>query len=129
MISSFLVQELRSVPHNRILACGSMVLSVLCVFGFCALRAQKPNHKKKLKYSCEQSRLDSYWFVYFGLILIYLITFNKYVVVPSDSRAQTFDDLRGQLLAYNEPHSLSGYQVVRAHLASQGDRHSEEHMS
>jgi phosphonate transport system substrate-binding protein len=43
------------------------------------------------------------------------------LVVPADSRAQKFADLRGKLLAYNEPNSYSGYQVVRAHLASLGE--------
>ena len=42
------------------------------------------------------------------------------LVVPADSHARNLADLRGQLLAYNEPNSYSGYQVVRAHLASQG---------
>jgi phosphonate transport system substrate-binding protein len=43
------------------------------------------------------------------------------VVVPADSRMQTFADLRGKIIAYNEPNSYSGYQVVRAHLASLGE--------
>ena len=43
------------------------------------------------------------------------------VIVPADSRLQVFADLRGRRLAYNEPNSYSGYQVVRAHLASQGE--------
>ena len=43
------------------------------------------------------------------------------VIVPADSRAQTFADLRGKRLAYNEPNSYSGYQVVRAHLAALGE--------
>ena len=43
------------------------------------------------------------------------------IVVPAASRAQTFGDLRGGCLAYNEPQSFSGYQIVRAHLAAHGE--------
>jgi len=43
------------------------------------------------------------------------------VIVPTESRTQTFADLRGNVLAYNEPNSYSGYQVVRAHLAALGE--------
>jgi phosphonate transport system substrate-binding protein len=43
------------------------------------------------------------------------------IVVPAASCVQKFADLRGKLLAYNEPNSYSGYQVVRAHLASLGE--------
>jgi phosphonate transport system substrate-binding protein len=43
------------------------------------------------------------------------------LIVPADSRVRIFADLRGKLLAYNEPNPYSGYQAVRAHLASQGE--------
>jgi phosphonate transport system substrate-binding protein len=43
------------------------------------------------------------------------------VIVPADSRVQTFADLHGKAFAYNEPNSYSGYQTVRAHLASLGE--------
>jgi ABC-type phosphate/phosphonate transport system substrate-binding protein len=39
------------------------------------------------------------------------------VVVRSDSRFRTFEDLRGARWAYNEPRSHSGYQVVRERLS------------
>ncbi len=39
------------------------------------------------------------------------------VVVRSDSRFRTFDDLRGATWAYNEPSSHSGYHCVRWFLA------------
>jgi phosphonate transport system substrate-binding protein len=42
------------------------------------------------------------------------------VIVSADSRAQSFAALRGKVFAYNEPNSYSGYQAVRAHLASLG---------
>ena len=44
------------------------------------------------------------------------------VVVRSDSRFTTFPDLRGASWAYNEPGSHSGYNVVRYHLATLGER-------
>lgn len=40
------------------------------------------------------------------------------VVVRQTSPYQAFDDLRGATWAYNEPGSHSGYNVVRAHLAT-----------
>jgi phosphonate transport system substrate-binding protein len=43
------------------------------------------------------------------------------VVVRRRSRFRTFADLRGAIWAYNEPHSHSGYNVVRYHLATQGE--------
>jgi len=39
------------------------------------------------------------------------------VVVRSDSRVHTFASLRGATFAYNEPHSHSGYNIVRYTLA------------
>jgi phosphonate transport system substrate-binding protein len=46
------------------------------------------------------------------------------VVVHRDSRYTTFADLRGASWAYNEPHSQSGYNVTRYHLARLGETHS-----
>jgi phosphonate transport system substrate-binding protein len=43
------------------------------------------------------------------------------VVVRRRSRFRTFADLRGATWAYNEPHSHSGYNVVRYHLATLGE--------
>lgn len=43
------------------------------------------------------------------------------VIVHRDSIYQTFDDLRGASWAYNEPHSQSGYNVTRYHLATLGE--------
>jgi phosphonate transport system substrate-binding protein len=43
------------------------------------------------------------------------------VVVRRRSRFRTFADLRGAIWAYNEPHSHSGYNVVRYHLATLGE--------
>jgi len=43
------------------------------------------------------------------------------VVVNSRSRFASFDDLRGASWAYNEPHSHSGYNVVRHHLSLLGE--------
>lgn len=43
------------------------------------------------------------------------------VVVHRDSRWTTFEDLRGASWAYNEPHSQSGYNVTRYHLATLGE--------
>ena len=43
------------------------------------------------------------------------------VVVNSRSRFASFDDLRGASWAYNEPHSHSGYNVVRHHLGRLGE--------
>jgi len=42
------------------------------------------------------------------------------VVVHRDSAFQRFADLRGATWAYNEPGSLSGYEVMRYHLAQLG---------
>jgi phosphonate transport system substrate-binding protein len=42
------------------------------------------------------------------------------VVVRRDSGFQTFEDLRGESWAYNEPGSHSGYNVVAHHLAALG---------
>jgi phosphonate transport system substrate-binding protein len=42
------------------------------------------------------------------------------IVVKRDGPIQAFDDLRGKSWAYNEPRSHSGFNVVRAHLASLG---------
>ena len=44
------------------------------------------------------------------------------VVVHLDSHFQTFADLRGATWAYNEPGSHSGYNLVRYHLASLGEK-------
>jgi phosphonate transport system substrate-binding protein len=43
------------------------------------------------------------------------------VVVHRDSPFQTFADLRGASWAYNEPHSQSGYNITRYHLATLGE--------
>ena len=43
------------------------------------------------------------------------------VVVRRDSPYQTFADLRGTTWAYNEPHSQSGYNITRFHLAGWGE--------
>ncbi len=43
------------------------------------------------------------------------------VVVHRDSPYFTFGDLRGATWAYNEPHSQSGYNVTRYHLARLGE--------
>jgi phosphonate transport system substrate-binding protein len=43
------------------------------------------------------------------------------VIVRAASRYERFADLRGTVWAYNEPHSHSGYNVVRYHLASLGE--------
>lgn len=43
------------------------------------------------------------------------------VVVRADRPYATFADLRGAAWAYNEPHSHSGYHVVRYHLATLGE--------
>lgn len=43
------------------------------------------------------------------------------VVVRRDSPYQTFADLRGTTWAYNEPHSQSGYNITRFHLAELGE--------
>lgn len=43
------------------------------------------------------------------------------VVVPRDSLAQSFADLRGATWAYNEPRSHSGCYLTRSHLASLGE--------
>jgi phosphonate transport system substrate-binding protein len=45
------------------------------------------------------------------------------VVVRCDSRFQSFADLRGSTWAYNDPHSHSGYGVVRWKLAISGGTH------
>lgn len=44
------------------------------------------------------------------------------VVVRAESRWYSFQDLRGATWAYNEPHSHSGYNITRYHLASHGER-------
>ena len=43
------------------------------------------------------------------------------VIVHQDSNYFTFADLRGASWAYNEPHSQSGYNVTRYHLAKLGE--------
>jgi phosphonate transport system substrate-binding protein len=43
------------------------------------------------------------------------------VIVHRDSGYRTFSDLRGASWAYNEPHSQSGYNVTRYHLATLGE--------
>jgi len=43
------------------------------------------------------------------------------IVVHRDSRYHNFSDLRGAAWAYNEPHSHSGFNVVRHHLATLGE--------
>src|SRR3954454_15324177 len=40
------LQDLRSAARKRLFACGSMVLAIVSVFHFCALRAQKRNTKE-----------------------------------------------------------------------------------
>ncbi len=43
------------------------------------------------------------------------------VIVRRDSRYSSFGDLRGAYWAYNEPHSHSGYNLTRYHLATLGE--------
>jgi phosphonate transport system substrate-binding protein len=43
------------------------------------------------------------------------------VVVRRDSRFEVFGDLRGSVWAYNEPRSHSGFNVVRAYLATRAE--------
>ena len=43
------------------------------------------------------------------------------VIVQRDSKYYSFADLRGVSWAYNEPHSQSGYNVTRYHLAQLGE--------
>lgn len=43
------------------------------------------------------------------------------VIVNRDSDYYCFADLRGASWAYNEPHSQSGYNITRYHLAMQGE--------
>ena len=43
------------------------------------------------------------------------------VIVHRDSPFQSFADLRGASWAYNEPHSQSGYNITRYHLATLGE--------
>jgi phosphonate transport system substrate-binding protein len=43
------------------------------------------------------------------------------VIVRTESDVQTFDDLRGAVLGFNEPLSHSGFGVVRVHLAEHGE--------
>lgn len=47
--------------------------------------------------------------------------YHSDVMVRWDHPAQHFGALRGQRWAYNEPGSLSGYHVMRAHLARLGE--------
>jgi phosphonate transport system substrate-binding protein len=44
------------------------------------------------------------------------------VVVRADAPWRSFAELRGTVLAYNEPESLSGYHAVRGRLAALGER-------
>jgi phosphonate transport system substrate-binding protein len=44
------------------------------------------------------------------------------LIVRADATFQSFAELRGATLAYNEPRSYSGYHVLRAHLAALGER-------
>jgi phosphonate transport system substrate-binding protein len=43
------------------------------------------------------------------------------IVVRRDSAYQSFADLRGASLAYNEPNSHSGFNILRHHLATLGE--------
>ncbi|HEU5100993.1 MAG TPA: PhnD/SsuA/transferrin family substrate-binding protein, partial [Roseiflexaceae bacterium] len=43
------------------------------------------------------------------------------LVMRADANIETFADLRGTRLGYNEPRSYSGYLVLRAHLAAIGE--------
>lgn len=43
------------------------------------------------------------------------------VIVHRDSKYHSFADLRGASWAYNEPHSQSGYNITRYHLARLGE--------
>ncbi len=47
--------------------------------------------------------------------------YHSDIMVHRDHPAQHFDELRGLRWAYNEPGSLSGYHVMRAHLARLGE--------
>jgi phosphonate transport system substrate-binding protein len=46
------------------------------------------------------------------------------VIVRKDSQFRSFADLRGYTWAYNEPHSQSGYGIVREHLIQRGETFS-----
>lgn len=47
--------------------------------------------------------------------------YHSDIMVHRDQPAQHFGALRGQRWAYNEPGSLSGYHIMRAHLARLGE--------
>ncbi len=40
------------------------------------------------------------------------------IIIRSESKAKSMIDLRGMILAYNEPHSFSGYTAIRSRAAS-----------
>ena len=44
------------------------------------------------------------------------------IVVRHDNRARSFEELRGMRWAFNEPHSHSGYNIVRYKLGRLGER-------
>ncbi len=46
------------------------------------------------------------------------------VIVRAESNLKSFADLRGKRWAYNEPHSQSGYNITRYHLAKIGEANS-----
>lgn len=48
-------------------------------------------------------------------------TYQSYLIVPSDSAAQHWEDLRGGVFAFTDPLSLSGYMAVLALLQSGGE--------
>jgi phosphonate transport system substrate-binding protein len=48
--------------------------------------------------------------------------YQSYVIVNGHSPAQHFDDLRGQVHAFSDPDSNSGFLVTRALLAEMGER-------
>lgn len=49
-------------------------------------------------------------------------TYHSYIIVPSDSPAHNWEDLRGKVFAFVDPLSLSGYMAVLALLKSRGEK-------
>src|SRR5207248_11280301 len=50
---------------------------------------------------------------------------QAYVIVNEDSKATTFDDIRGTVHAFSDPDSTSGYLVSRWLLAVRGETPAE----
>jgi phosphonate transport system substrate-binding protein len=105
-----LVENVSWQERERLLNCGQADLGAVCGAQYVRMAGQLVAPVQLLAAPVMRAERYQGRPVYFSDL-----------VVRADATYQAFADLRGTTLAYNEPRSYSGYQVLRAHLAARGE--------